>query len=127
MAKAIEISNVVGISGQELSTVTDNELSFSVDDLTLLHVRSDDGIMFPITVNVYRKVPLVKGCSVDTICSFYGSTCDTIFLPPGEYEYEFCDEGSAKYTPDGIFDISLILEPVSSQFALAQQLNANNC
>lgn len=126
MAKAVEKIVQVGIMQKEFSTITpEDELTFTVDELTLVHIRSEESLMFPIRAIFYRQVPLIAGCSVDKFCSCYGETCDTIYLPPGEYVYEFCDDGAAKYNPDGIFDVSIVLEPVSNAFALAEQLNAN--
>ena len=126
MAKAIEKQIQVGIQGDYFEVMDPNEeLTFSVDELTLVHVRTEDEFVFPVKAVFYRKVPLIEGCSVDEFCSCYGETCDTLYIPPGKYEVEICDDQSAKYAPDGIYNVSIVLEPVSATFALAEQLNAN--
>lgn len=126
MAKAVEKIIQVGVMDNEFSVVTpEDRLSFAVTELTLVHIRAEDSLPFPPRVIFYRKVPLIAGCSVEKFCSCYGETCDTIYLPPGEYEFEMCDDHGAKYAPNGIFDVSMVLEPVSKEFALAEQLNAN--
>lgn len=126
MAKAIEKQIQVGIQGDYFEVMDPNdELTFSVDELTLVHVKTEDEFVFPVKAVFYRKVPLIEGCSVDEFCSCYGETCDTLYIPPGKYEVEICDDQSAKYAPDGIYNVSIVLEPVSATFALAEQLNAN--
>jgi len=126
MAKAIEKQIQVGIQGDYFEVMDPNdELMFSVDELTLVHVKTEDEFVFPVKAVFYRKVPLIEGCSVDEFCSCYGETCDTLYIPPGKYEVEICDDQSAKYAPDGIYNVSIVLEPVSATFALAEQLNAN--
>lgn len=127
MAKAKQLPVRVAIYNREFSTLTpEEELTFTVDELTLVHVLTGDELAFPVSVHFNRMIPMIEGCSVSKICSAYGETCETLFLPPGEYEFYFCDNGSAKFNPDGIFDISLILEPVSKDHALAETLNASN-
>lgn len=126
MAKAIEKQIQVGIQGDYFEVMDPNdELTFSVDELTLVHVKTEDEFVFPVKAVFYRKVPLIEGCSVDEFCSCYGETCDTLYIPPGKYEVEICDDQSAKYAPDGIYNVSIVLEPVSATFALAEQLNTN--
>lgn len=122
MASAIEISVQVGILDREFEVVTPDEITFTTDELTLMHVNTGE-LPFSPVVTVYRKVQMVKGCSMKFLCTTYGETCDSLFLPPGMYEVEICDDNGAKYTPDGIYDISLVLEPISSTYALAEQLN----
>lgn len=126
MAKARELKFQVGVMDKQFEVMDpDNVLEFSIEELTLVHFLTEDSFLFPLKATFYRKVQLLDGCSFDEICSCFGETCDTIYLPPGKYEVEICDEFSAKYAPDGIFDASLILEPVSQQFVLAEQLNGN--
>lgn len=126
MAKAIEKQIQIGIFDDQFEVMDpDDELTFSVEELTLVHVRTEDEFVFPVNAVIYRKVPLIEGCSVDEFCTCYGETCDTLYIPPGKYEIELCDDNSAKYAPDGVYNVSIILEPVSASFALAEQLNAN--
>lgn len=123
MAGAREIPIQVGIFDRSFDVVSPTgDIEFSTDELTLLHINTGELTFSPMVI-VHRKVPMVNGCSMKYLCTVYGETCDTMFLPPGEYEIELCDDNGAKYSPDGIFDMSLILEPVSNTYALAEQLN----
>lgn len=125
MAKAYEKVIQVGVADKDFSVITpEDELTLNVDELTLVHINVEETLTFNPLFIFYRKVPLIEGCSINKYCSCYGETCDSIYLPPGEYEYEICDNGGSKYSPDGIFDISIIVEPISKEFALAEQLNA---
>lgn len=126
MAKAIEKVIQVGVLGREFSVITpEDELAISVSELTLVHIRAEESLTFAPVFTFYRQVPLIDGCSIEKFCSCYGATCDIIYLPPGDYQYEVCDDNGAKYSPDGIFDISVVFEPVSKEFAMAERLNAN--
>lgn len=123
MANAIEIPIQVGVLDSGFEVITPEEITFTIDELTLLHINTGDMPFSPVAT-VYRKVQMVKGCSMQFLCTMYGETCSNLFLPPGIYEVEICDDNGAKYTPNGIYDISLVLEPVSNTYALAEQLNS---
>lgn len=123
MARASEVVVQATIQDYEFS-VTPEEIIIAVDELTLAHVCSDE-LPYPVSFTFHRLVPLQKGCTVEKLCSDHGSTCDRIYLPPGEYEVEICDDGGAKFTPDGVYPISLVLEPVTAAHTIAEQLNNN--
>lgn len=113
----------VTILGEDVEVELDSDKVFSIDSLTLFHVQSPCDMANQPIVTFYRKVPVIDGCSVDEFCYYFGSTCDDIFLPPGEYMIDVEVEG-AKYTPDGQFGIVFAFEEVSRDYTLATQLNA---
>lgn len=127
MGKAREVEIQVGVYENEFSIVnpTEDELELKIEKLSLVHVFSTEDNNFPMRVIFYRKIPMVDGCSITSRCVCYGETCESIYLPPGDYEYTICDDGAAKYLPDEVFTISLVIEEPSHDFVLAEQLNAN--
>lgn len=126
MGKAREVDIQVGVYENEfyVITPTDEERTLSIGSLSLVHIFSDDQVSFPMRVKFYRLIPMIDGCSIDYRCTCYGETCDYIWLPPGEYEYEVCDDRASKYMPDGIYTVTLVIEEPSSDFILAEQLNS---
>lgn len=113
----------VTILDENVEVELDTEQIFHVDNLTLFHVQAPCEMANQPIVTFYRRVPVIAGCSVETFCYCFGSTCDEMFLPPGDYNIEVEVEG-AKYTPNGTFDVTFAFEEVDRDYTLATQLNA---
>lgn len=119
--KLLEIP--ITIYGDNAEVVYDGENNISVPALTLVHIQTPEEMMNNPIVTFYRKVPVIEGCSVDEFCYEFGSTCDEIFLPPGEYEMSIEVEG-AHYSPNGTYNMVLAFEEIDASYQMAVQLNA---
>lgn len=126
MGKAREVEIQFGVAGKEFEVISpdcDNR-TLSIGNLSLVHIFADEVIGFPMSVRFYRMIPMIDGCSMEKYCTCYGETCDNIWLPPGDYEYDLCDMLASKYIPDGIYTVTLVIEEPSSDFVMAEQLNS---
>lgn len=121
MANFSKSVQVEVLDGKLLNEAT---LEVSVSKLVQLHIDADCGLLGDPEVNIYRTIKLQDGCEMDDHCYFYGSTCDTLVLPSGEYELEVCLGVAERYQPDGTFNINFIFEELTPEHVTALQLNS---
>lgn len=119
--KVLEVP--ITIYGDEAMVELEEDLSFDIQNMTLVHIQTPEEMMNNPILTFYRKVPVVEGCSVDTFCYCFGATCDEIYLPPGEYDVCIEVEG-AKFTPNGTYTMTVALEEIDAAYSLATQLNS---